>query len=110
MRPPIDGNRLDVARGFESARRTGIGPHAAREHDRRFLREQAVPLPDLGTDVGFGQHRLDGAQPVADYQEGDLAGRAEMGDPAADRNHRPHMLEKRLALRSLGVSSGGAAR
>src|SRR2546422_4970796 len=60
--------------------------HDARHLDRRLLSKFPKRVPDFGSQILLGEHRLQIAAAVPQHDERDLAARARRGHPAAHRN------------------------
>ena len=77
-----DFDVLDVE--FEAGGRARVGADAAGDDDRGLLGEGLDAVEDLGRDGGLGHDALDGAGAVAEGGEEQLAGGADVVEPAAE--------------------------
>ncbi|OQC35304.1 MAG: hypothetical protein BWX64_02517 [Acidobacteria bacterium ADurb.Bin051] len=111
--PEVGEEQLEAARG------AAVGPHRAHGADRRLLRHPLHLAPGLGREVLPAGDRLDDAGAVAELEEGDLAARALLDEPAAqgdrlalvgavsrDRNHRGSRVAHRRGIIEAASSDG----
>jgi len=84
----VDGDEVDDLEvgdvELEAGRGAGVGADLAGDDDRGLLREGLDALEDFFGDGGLGDDALDGSSAVAEGGEEELAGGADVVEPAAE--------------------------